>query len=331
MSTAVVAIAPDKTVSMMNRAAEKTLGLTALDVIGRSVQRLGSSLADVALRALGGSVAHEAQEVFDPGAGATLRIQARPSSSGGVLLTFDPVAEPQVAAADVAGSPFWEYLSSRVAQEVKNPMVAINTFAQLLPRKYDSEDFRDTFSRVVQEEVQRINAVVETLFEFARNPDVHMVATDVSEPIHQVLESFEDELKARAIDVEYEEEEGIPVEVDPKSFKQALENVVKNSIEAMPEGGRLRVGTRVRSGQAEILVADTGRGVEAKDEPQIFLPFFSTKERGMGLGLTMADRIMKQHHGKVRLARTEEADEAIDPEFHSTFILDLPVHAPPKG
>lgn len=328
MPTAVVSVAPDKTVNLMNRKAEQLLGLSAADAVGRSVQKLGSSLADIALRTMRDGEPADAQEVYEPGAGMALRVQANRNGQGGVMLTFTSVIEPEVDAAGIAGSPFWEYLSSRVAQEVKNPMVAINTFAQLLPRKYASEDFRDTFSRVVQEEVQRINSVVETLFEFARNPSVHLQTTNVIDPIKQVLAQFDEELRARAITVDFADESEIPVSVDPKFFKQALENVVKNSIEAMPDGGRLHVGTRLKGDHAEVVVADTGSGVAAKDESQIFLPFYSTKERGMGLGLSIADRIMKQHHGKLRLVQPKDLDDKLDPAFHSTFILDLPVQAP---
>ena len=115
------------------------------------------------------------------------------------------------------------------------------------------------------------------------------------------------ELTARAIEVKTEWAPNLPaIDLDPVFFSQALHNVLRNSIEAMPSGGRIKVATTGKDGECEVCVTDTGPGVTEQDAPQIFMPFFSTKEQGMGLGLTMADRIMKQLDGELKLMRNEE-------------------------
>jgi two-component system sensor histidine kinase HydH len=311
VTAGVVVVSVNKTVSMINQSAERILQLRAVDVLGRSVQKLGSGFADVVLRVLDDKKPRLRQEVRDPAINASLGLSAAPIGAEGVAVIFSRLPEERTPTEDIAYSPFWEFLASRVAQEIKNPLVAVNTFAQLLPDKYDSADFRDAFGEVVQKEVGRINNVVETLFEFAQHPRLVLRSCDVNETVQNVLKSFEQELDSRAIAVKTELDPGLPLaELDPQFFSQAVQNVVQNSMEAMPSGGTLTVRTRKRDRECEVVIADTGPGVSEQDAPMIFAPFFSTKEQGMGLGLTVADRIMRQHDGGLSLVTSEEGGSA---------------------
>lgn len=317
ISAGVVVVLPNKTVSMMNQSAERILQLRAVDVLGRSIQKLGSAFADVVLRALADEKPHLRRQIRDPAIDAQLGLSVTPLGSDGVVAIFSKLPEETVATEDIAYSPFWEYLATRVAQEIKNPMVAVNTFAQLLPRKYDSQDFRETFTEVVQKEVVRINNVVETLFEFARHPRLTLKRACVNDTVRNVLCSFEDALKARVIELETEWDPELPdVDLDLIFFSKAVKNVVQNSIEAMPSGGKLKVTTRKQEDHCELVIADTGPGIPERDSSQIFMPFFSTKEQGMGLGLAVATRIMKQHNGDLRLVA--------NPEGGGAFAFSLP-------
>jgi signal transduction histidine kinase/CheY-like chemotaxis protein len=321
LGAGVVMIAADRSIAMMNPRAEALLEVRSSDMRGRSVQKLGSGFADVALRCMSSGQPLARQLVHDVALGVDLEINVRPLEQGGVSVVFDRAVESRTATEDIAYSPFWEYLSSRVAQEIKNPMVAINTFAQLLPRKYDSADFRDAFSQVVQKEVQRINGVVETIFEFSRNPRLTLERCDLNETLRSILKSFEDELEKRAIALETKWDTGVDdADIDLVFFTQAVHNVVQNSIEAMPSGGKLTISTSKDSGQAEIRIADTGSGVSPEDTEKIFLPFYSTKERGMGLGLPLANRILKQHRGELRLVANGESG--------TCFALRIPTASP---
>lgn len=315
LQAGLVTVGPDKRIVMMNREAETLLDVHATDMSGRSVQKLGSAFADVALRTLA-EMTPRRQKVRDAATGAWLDLQASPVTGGGAVLLFSKTVEERAAAEDIAYSPFWEYLASRVAQEIKNPMVAINTFAQLLPRKYDSEDFREAFSNVVQKEVARINGVVETLFEFANNPKVALERCHVNDTLRNILRSFEEELAAHAITLETDlDPELAEAPLDPKYFTQAVRSVLNNSVEAMPGGGRLTISTKKDGNQAEIRIRDTGKGMKQEDESGVFLPFYSTKERGMGLGLPMARRILQEHQGELKLAANDDGGAAFTLRF----------------
>lgn len=320
ITAGVVTVRPDKTVSMMNQSAEHILQLRAVDVLGRSVQKLGSAFADVVLRAMSENRPRVRQQIRDVAINATLGLSVTPLGDEGAVAIFSviPENEREGAGDNVAYSPIWEYLASRIAQEIKNPMVAINTFAQLLPTRHEAQDFREEFSEVVQREIGRINDVVDALFAFSRHPRLEFEQSSLNETVRRVLESFDNDLKARSIRLEMDLDEfDAEVNVDPILFPQAVHIVVKNSIEAMQKGGTLRIETRRQNGHCEVMVSDTGPGISPQDAPFVFLPFFSTKERGMGLGLTMAQRIMKQHDGALKLVTAEGKGGA--------FVFELPV------
>ncbi len=307
----VITVKADKTISMMNSGAERILQLKAQDMVGRSVQKLGSAFADVVLRTMAGQKPQLRKVISDPAINATLGLSATPLAEDGVVVVFSAIPEEKETTEDLNYSPFWEYLSSRIAQEIKNPMVAVNTFAQLLPKKYNSEDFREAFSEVVQKEVSRINAVVETLFDFARRPRLIKERASLNESMQSVLHSFEAELRRRSIKIDAAFDPALPqVDLDPILFAQAVHNVVQNSIEAMPSGGTLKVSTSGKDEQCELVVADTGPGISDQDADLIFMPFFSTKEKGMGLGLTVANKIMRQHDGDLKLLDDRESGGA---------------------
>ena len=307
MPVGLVTVSSDRKVTMMNRHAETLLSASSGDIVGGSVQKLGSAFADVVMRTLADRLPKFNEVIREPRSNTNLSVSVSLGDEGGVMATFLPEPEEAVANEEVAYSPFWEYLSTRVAQEIKNPMVAINTFAQLLPRKYDSEEFRDAFSRVVQQEVGRINRVVETLFEFARNPKLRLQHCDINETVRSVLGSFQAELDKHSIKLAQVYEPGMmETDMDPIFFSQALHNIVQNSIDAMPGGGTIQVSTKKQDAMVEIRVADSGPGISQEDSDLVFLPFYSTKEQGMGLGLTIANRILNQHHGGVRWVSDEK-------------------------
>lgn len=323
LASGVVLVAPDRTVTLLNESAEKLLQLRSQDIVGRSVQRLGSAFADVALRAMNENRVLSRQEVRDMATGAILGITASPVDKHGVALIFAKVpareAAQGAACEDVLGSAYWEFLSARVAQEVKNPLVAINTFAQLLPRKYESPEFRSQFSEVVQKEVARINRVVETLYDFARPPRLTRQRTSVNDVVSNVLATFEERFRAANIALTVDFDMSNPVaELDPLYFAQALHNVIQNAYDVMPDGGKLKVDTRTKGDTCEISVSDTGPGIDPEVAPLIFLPFFSTREVGMGLGLSVAHRIMRQHNGDLRLVSSQAG---------STFVFTMPLRA----
>lgn len=317
----VVTVDPDGRVTMLNESAEHILQLRANDVLGRRVQKLGSAFADVVLRSMESEQPLLRQEIRDVALRARLGLSVTPLGPDGAVAMFTRLPEQPDPAGNEAEenielSPIWEHLSARVAQEIKNPMVAISTFAQLLPSRYESSDFRDEFYSVVQTEVGRINQVVDLLYSFARRPRLDMHRGDLNETIRQVLEGLQEEIDDRGIEIHLDLADAqLDVDQDPLLLAQAIHNVVHNAVEAMPQGGKLGITTTRDNGNCSLTVTDTGPGVPENARTEIFQPFFSTKETGMGLGLTMAHRIVRQHEGTLECIQGDHAGA----EFRFTF------------
>ena len=320
ITAGVVTIDRQKHITLLNTSGERILNIASEEIVGRSVQKLGSTFADLVIRTMNDGQPRLRSTIFDTAIQSHLGVSVTPLGDEGVVAIFTQLEESP-RKEDPAFSPIWQYLSSRIAQEIKNPMVAINTFAQLLPEKYKSPEFREEFAGIVQQEVSRINDVVETLYEFARNPRLNLNEADLNEHVKECLHRFDDAMGRRGIEVEYDlSNADLKVELDEELFDQALCSVVQNSIDSMPDGGQIKIKTRRENGGCEIEVADTGCGISEQDAPHIFTPFFSTKEKGMGLGLTLARRIVQEHNGSLQPAPPSD--------IGSSFLFQIPFRAP---
>ena len=203
-------------------------------------------------------------------------------------------------------------VAAGMAHEIKNPLVSIKTFAELLPEKYEDYEFRHNFSRIVSQEIDRINNLVGELLSFSRNTVLRREDVDVGTLVDEVLLLLTPQLDAQKIRLISHFEEGIlPVSADRDQLKQAVFNICLNAIQAMPNGGRLRVGvTGVKGGEGEagwqagkirVFVEDTGIGISALERERIFDPFFTTKAEGTGIGLSISHRIVHDHGGTIQV------------------------------
>jgi PAS domain S-box-containing protein len=218
-------------------------------------------------------------------------------------------------------------LVSGIAHEIKNPLVAIRTFAELLPERFTDVDFRETFAKVVVAEILRIDDLVGKLRGLAVPSLQQAPIADVREPIMDTLALLSGQLEQTRTTVRRAFLDIAPlVSVDPNQLKQLFLNLFQNAIEAMGHGGALTV--RVRRGDSHdtptvlVEVEDTGPGIPESIRNSIFNPFFTTKERGTGLGLAICRGITDAHHGTIR------ADPS-DAGHGTTITVEFPAATEP--
>ena len=239
----------------------------------------------------------------------------------GLLVVINDVTEVKALEAQMRQSDRLAALgtlSAGLAHEIRNPLSAIKTFVQLLPRKISNPAFFDKFQTTVPRELNRINDLIESLLELARPPKLAFQLTSLSGCLSQVEDLYRDKLEAANITLEITQEEYLPeLWADREHLVRALSNIVLNALEAMPEGGKLTVKAEELAGGVILHFTDTGVGMDEATKDKIFNPFFTTKDTGTGLGLAMTHKIIQEHGGEIKV------DSLIGKG--TTFTLTIPV------
>jgi signal transduction histidine kinase len=214
-------------------------------------------------------------------------------------------------------------LAAGVAHEIRNPLVSVRAFIQLLPERIHDEEFRGGFRDLVLREIERICALINDLVAFARPTPVEREPTDLHEVIGQIVRLLDPEARKRDVVLESREEGTIPPVIgDEGQVKQVLMNVVLNAIQASGARGRVEVSARLetdaRGPRCVVAVADSGPGISPEVADRIFDAFVTTKDSGSGLGLFIAHRIMADHGGGIRTTP--------GPGGGAVFLIDFPAH-----
>jgi signal transduction histidine kinase len=215
-------------------------------------------------------------------------------------------------------------LTAGLAHEIRNPLVAIKTLTQLLPERFDDEEFRSHFLNIASGEVDRISSLVNELLEFARPSDPKFEMENINNIVDGMILLVSTETKKKQIAVTKEYTVDLPpVTVDREQIKQVFLNVLLNAIEATPPNGKLIVRTRsfVKPGgepHVQIEFTDTGCGIPGEYLEEIFTPFFTTKIKGSGLGLSISNQIIQDHRGYIDVeSRVNQG---------SSFFVNLPIN-----
>ncbi len=190
------------------------------------------------------------------------------------------------------------------AHEIRNPLGSIKGAAQYLASESHTDEHKKLLG-VIIEETNRLNTVVSRFLDYARPFRADIQPRDINTVIRRAISVIAANRPASDITIIEDLQEGLPaVKIDEQQFIQVIINIALNAIEAMPDGGTLtfssqKVETDV-SAAVEITVGDTGAGIEASGLKNIFKPFYTTKDRGVGLGLAICQKIIKEHGGSIR-------------------------------
>lgn len=196
-------------------------------------------------------------------------------------------------------------LAAGMAHEIKNPLTSIKTFAEFLPKKYDDIEFRNKFSKLVIDEVDRVNSIVQQLLDFSKPTDPILKLLKISETMDETLSLLSSNLIQHKISLNKDFDSSLMTMVDKNQLKQAFLNLLLNSIQSMSTGGTLTIGVKpLRSKFISIIIQDTGAGINSEHLNHIFDPFYTTKEGGTGLGLAIVHSIITKHGGKIDVQST---------------------------
>jgi signal transduction histidine kinase len=212
-------------------------------------------------------------------------------------------------------------LTAGVAHEVKNPLNAMTIHLELLKEKMTAGASVESTTEhvdIIGREIRRLDDVVQGFLKFARPEELTLQAVSPAALTRDVLKMIEPEADAAGVSLNSVCAANVPpIEADASILRQALVNLAKNAIQAMPNGGRLDVAcAATKDGRVEIRVADTGVGISPENLAKIFDLYFTTKQSGTGIGLSLVYRTIQLHNGDIDVEST--------PGMGTTFIIKMP-------
>lgn len=208
-------------------------------------------------------------------------------------------------------------MSMTVAHEIKNPLNAIRGAVSYLQDNFKGEVLKE-FLSIIEEETRRLNEIVTSFLRFSRPSPLHLQVSDMNRIISETVELVRQEATGNNVEVIMSLDERIPsFKFDAQQLKQALLNIIVNSLDATKAGDTIKINTEIFDSHVHIMIRDTGMGMSGDIISDIFKPFFSTKTRGSGLGLACVERIVKDHKGDISV-RSEVGKG-------TEFIITLPV------
>ncbi len=335
MTDGVVVLDEKHAVILLNKAAERLFPFKNGDVVERP---LWDALADSSLSEFFHKALVEQENIEDKEislqTGASTRVLSctmmplvREGRIQGGLLHIEDITEKKAKEARLRRAEnlaALTTLTAGVAHEIKNPLGSISIHIQLIQKALSNgadgknAETIQNYLDIVNEEVERLNGIIVDFLFAVRPMDVNLVAQNLNDLVHELFEFIHYELEEQKIELELNLDDQMPeLQLDVKYMKQALLNIVKNSISAMPEGGTLRVETVARDDQVELSISDSGVGIPEENMTKIFEPYFTTKDFGSGLGLTLVYKIIKEHQGEINLESREGEG--------TTFTITLPV------
>lgn len=246
------------------------------------------------------------------------------TDSGGYVIVLTDVTEDKVSMEELlenerTGSIV--RLAAGVAHELGNPLNSLTIHLQLIERKLkklaaeESEQLTDML-QVCQGEVQRLDGIITHFLEAVRPQKPELNELDLIELVDEVLRVQEAELADRILDVNVEVAETLPIVLgDRGQIKQVFFNLIKNAMEAMEAGGRLRILARSDDDFVYMQFIDTGSGIAEEDLSKLFQAYFTTKSGGHGLGMMIVNRIMRDHGGQIGIESSKGAGTVITLQF----------------
>ena len=303
LSTSILVVDPEGLLVMANAVARQRFGA---ELVLEIKQPLPEPLAAVARmeRALAGEVTPEEDVHWG---NTTLEVQTVPLKDGrGVVVGAIWLArdvtqvrsmEQQVRRVEKLAAI--GELAAGAAHEIRNPLTSIRGFMQLLQARASRAD--GDYFQIILNEIDRIDGIIRDMLLLARPAEVMRVETHLPTLLAEVLFMHQTELEAQNISVAKEFSPAAETSaIDPKMFRQLLLNLVINAMQAMPYGGTLRLALRSEGADSVVLeVGDTGVGIPPDNLKRLFVPFFTTKEEGTGLGLALCYSIVQAHGGRI--------------------------------
>ncbi len=203
-------------------------------------------------------------------------------------------------------------VAASVAHEIRNPLVSIGGFARLIKSNLLENDPNTKSFDIIIEEVDRLEKTLVNVLDYTRTLKLVRELKNINDIIGESLVLLNENLISSNVAIITELDQNLPdVSVDSRLIKQALINIIQNAVHAMTQGGRLTIRTNIQDNHIVISIADTGEGIPKEILADLFMPFFTTKIHGSGLGLAVSQKIVQQHNGAISVTSQKDAGTTV--------------------
>ncbi len=326
----IVAVGADGFIRWFNDAAEQILNKPAEAILNQPVGAVGSRMADYLHRSFLGEPVEATKEWVDPETRRHISVQTHRLMDkdqrclGAVALIHDTTESHTLREKhdQLERAAFWNELAASMSHEIRNPLVAIKTYAQLLPERYDDPEFRSQFRTMVSDEVQRLDKIIDQINSFAHPPAPDLRPIDISATTRKALQLAATRHPQNGIRIDTTVDPDLPVVLgDDAALSESIAHVVVNAMEALHERPHPHIIVSARKWSPTpsldsahpadrnghdpagvvVSVKDNGPGMNDEVRDKLFSPFCTTKARGMGLGLPIAKRTIIDHNGQIQV------------------------------
>jgi PAS domain S-box-containing protein len=314
MPPGIVATDEEATIRWFNPTAEQILGVQAREALNQPIEAVGGRLAAFLRETLEAKENLPARQWIDPNTRRSLSVETRrlvdqKNPLGAVAVVHDLTAEDNLRQKQdlVDRAAFWTDLAASMSHEIRNPLVAIKTFAQLLPERFDDPDFRKDFNEIVVQEIDRLDKIITQINNFAHPSELVMKPVDVRSSLKKAIELAKARVTKNGVAIDTTLPNDLPrILGDEDALAEAFAHIVANATEATSGQTKPKITLAAkpikeggRTSGVVITVQDNGRGISPDLREKIFSPFCTTKARGMGLGLPIVKRTVFDHNGRV--------------------------------
>jgi len=360
LKSGVIVVDINEEVTLINNEAKRILGLKGTSPSEKILKNLGKDTHQLLRHTLNNDSEYQNLETFIdrkskkiPCSITITKLKTEDGQKLGSLIILTDTTELKLLQTEKQHADRLAYLgtlAANIAHEIKNPLVAINTYFQLLPHKKNDKEFHNGFQKIALKEIRRINRIIEDMLNLAKPSEPLMQPIDPHSAILDTIHFLRDTASEKGIEITTAlEEKRCALIADEDKIKQVLLNILQNSLDALPRNGSIKVSTSFIDNLSEfrrmaklnpnsvffsftspflqnpndtqyfvIKISDNGEGIPVEKISHIFEPFFTNKDKGTGLGLAMVYRIIKDHEGAIYIESREGAG--------TDFYISLPLN-----
>ncbi len=209
-------------------------------------------------------------------------------------------------------------LTAGIAHEIRNPLTSIKVLIHSLAEKIADTETKEKDIKVIEDEIERVNQIIDRFLDFARPKEPEFSLVDINQILEETISLVSGEVKEQNVVLEKKFSALPRLYADREQMKQVFLNLFLNAVQAMPEGGKLGIRTDLLGQRVRIQIQDQGIGIPESIKDKLFEPFFTMKEEGVGLGLSIVKRIIDDHKGSIKVRNSHPQG--------TVFAINLPIN-----